>query len=108
MFASHSSIDDNGIDQQNGISIVISTQGCTVTVKKDLPCGMFIVLEANYEVVMPDADVADWIAQSRGKLNRKNYQYSPQATAGPPNQPPLDQYGAVGEYPWPRGPHWHD
>jgi hypothetical protein len=118
MFASHSSIDDNGIDQQNGVSIVISTQGCTVTVKRDLPCGMFIVLEANYEVVMPDADVADWIAQSRGKLNRKNYQSSPQSTVGVMNQypldqygamgPPLDQYGAVGEYPWPRGPHCHD
>lgn len=77
MFASHSGIDDDGIDQQNTISIVVSTKGCSVTVKRDLPCGMFIVLEADYEVMLPDSEVADWIAQSRGKMNRKNYQSGP-------------------------------
>jgi hypothetical protein len=71
----HSGIDADGIDQQNYVSIVISSQGASATVKRDLPCGRFVVMDADYEVLLPEVDVGQWIADSKAKMTRKTYNY---------------------------------
>jgi hypothetical protein len=76
MFKAHSGIDDGSIDQQNNVSIVVSTKGATVTVRKELPCGRFMVVPARYEVMMPAVgDLTTWIDESKRKMTTKYPQW---------------------------------
>jgi hypothetical protein len=70
MFAAHSSIDDNGIDLQNRISMVVSTKGHTITVKKELPCGKFIVVDGMYDVTIPKGEMGGFVDESKAKMER--------------------------------------
>ncbi len=76
MFAEHSSIDDDGIDQQNGVSIVISTKGSTCTVKTPTACGGFVVRNAKMQFMMPKYDTKSFVEEAKPKLQSYTYTYS--------------------------------
>lgn len=76
MFAEHSGTDTNGIDQQNMISLVLSTKGYTATAKVELECGRFMVLPAKVNIVRPEPDdsgLKSWVEECVGKMERDGY-----------------------------------
>ena len=76
MFAEHSGIDDNGIDQQNFVSVVLSTKGYSATVKRDTACGHFIILKAKVEVFPPNIDITEWADAAKAKMKKVTYTYT--------------------------------
>ena len=75
MGAFFSSTDDNYLNENHHFSIVVNNRGDSkAIIRHKLPCGSMTIIEAQVEVVIPDApDVTRFVEEAKKNISEKTY-----------------------------------